>query len=205
MFVSRTLAERDAPLGRGPIARAVIVAALLSAALAAILTLDLTPGQVTLEVGQVAQRDINAPQTKQFVSDSQTEAAREQAAANVDAGVRASSRRLQDIATAQLNAFDDHRGTSAQLLQQRDDKTIASDQLVASLTQAAGTKLSETELGQIVEHVAAPVGRADRRCPRRPRHDAGQRGPRGRCRRGPAAGPQRDHDRPDGERSDHRR
>ncbi len=148
MFVSRTLAERDAPLGRGPIARAVIVAALLSAALAAILTLDLTPGQVTLEVGQVAQRDINAPQTKQFVSDSQTEAAREQAAANVTP-VYAQLAPLQDIATAQLNAFDTIAERVAQLLQQRDDKTIASDQLVASLTQAAGTKLSETELGQI--------------------------------------------------------
>jgi putative nucleotidyltransferase with HDIG domain len=148
MFVPRTLAQGDAPLGRGPLARAVIVTAILTAALMAILTLDLTPGQVTLEVGQVAQRDINAPQSKQFVSDSQTAAARDQAAANV-APVYAQIQPLQDVATAQLNAFDSTAERVAQLLQQRDDKTISADQLVASITQAAGTKLSEAELGQI--------------------------------------------------------
>jgi cyclic-di-AMP phosphodiesterase PgpH len=148
MFVSRTLAEGEKPLGRGPIARAVFVTALLAAALATILTLDLTPGQVTLEVGQVAPRDFTAPQTKQFVSDSQTEAAREQAAANV-APVYAQIAPPQDIATSQLNAFDTVAEGVAQLLQQRDDKTISADQLVASITQAAGTKLSRAEISQV--------------------------------------------------------
>jgi putative nucleotidyltransferase with HDIG domain len=148
MFVSRTLAERNVPLGRGPVARALIVTLLLTAALMAILTLDLTPGQVTLEVGQVAPRDITAPQTKQFVSDSQTEAAREQAAAAV-APVYAQIAPPQDIATAQLNAFDAMAEEVAQLLQQRDDKTISGDQLVASITQAAGTRLSQAEVAQV--------------------------------------------------------
>ncbi len=148
MFVPRTLAQGDTPLGRGPIARAVIVIAILTAALMAILTLDLTPGQVTLEVGQVAQRDIIAPQKTQFISESQTEAARDQAAANVTP-VYAQIAPLQDITTAQLKAFDSLVERVAQLLQQRDDKTIPADQAIAGITQATGSMLSDAQIGQV--------------------------------------------------------
>src|SRR5438477_3167188 len=76
MFIPRTLAGGDTRLGRGPLARAVIVMLLLAAALTAILTLSVVPGQVALDVGQVAQTEIRAPRTVQFVSQSRTDAAR---------------------------------------------------------------------------------------------------------------------------------
>ena len=76
MFIPRTLAGGDIRLGRGPFARAVIVTILLAAALTAILTLSVVPGQVALDVGQVAQTEIRAPRPIHFPSQSQTDAAR---------------------------------------------------------------------------------------------------------------------------------
>src|SRR5439155_24329036 len=76
VFIPRTLASGDLRLGRGPFARAVIVTILLAAALTAILTLSVVPGQVALDVGQVAQTEIRAPRPIHFPSQSQTDAAR---------------------------------------------------------------------------------------------------------------------------------
>src|SRR5438477_12159832 len=76
MFIPRTLAGGDTRLGRGPLARAIIVTLLLTAALTAILTLSVVPGQVAPDVGQVAQTEIRASRTTQFVSQSQNDADR---------------------------------------------------------------------------------------------------------------------------------
>ena len=76
MFIPRTLAGGDTRQGRGPLARAIILSLLLAAALTAILTLNVVPGQVVLDVGQVAQTEIRAPRPIQFTSQSLTDAAR---------------------------------------------------------------------------------------------------------------------------------
>src|SRR5438034_702975 len=83
MFIPRTLAGGDIRLGRGPLARAIIVTLLLAAALTAILTLSVVPGQVAPDVGQVAQTEIRASRPTRFVSQSQTDAARLQAASAI--------------------------------------------------------------------------------------------------------------------------
>ncbi len=148
MFVPRTLQEREAPLGRGPFARAIVVVAVLTVALTGILTFELSPGQVTFEVGQVAQTDISAPRSGTFVSESQTEAARAAAAANV-APVYAPIAPRQDIATAQLNAFDSFVERIAQILQARDQRAISSAETLTELRQASGTRLSDDEITRV--------------------------------------------------------
>src|SRR5438105_2664414 len=95
----------EARLGRGPLARAIIVTLLLAAALTAILTLSVVPGQVTLDLGQVAQTEIRAPRSIKFDSSSQTEAARLEAANAIPAQYEQIAPQA-DIATAQLKAFD---------------------------------------------------------------------------------------------------
>ncbi len=148
MFVPRTLADGNTPLGRGPLARAIIVTALLTAALMAILSLDLLSGQESLAVGQIAQRDYTAPASGSFVSESETQTARDQAAANV-APVYSQVAPRQDIATAQLNAFDVVAQRVAGLLQQRDDRQITADETVSGIEQAAGDRLPKAEIDQV--------------------------------------------------------
>jgi cyclic-di-AMP phosphodiesterase PgpH len=148
MFMPRTLTERDVHLGRGPLARAVFMTLLITAALTAILTLDLTPGQVTFELNQVAQVDVSAPRTIEFQSDSQTEAAQEQAAAQV-APQYAQIAPRQDIASTQLNAFDVLVERVGQILQERDDGQLSGDQVVTALQQAVGTRLTTDEIAQV--------------------------------------------------------
>src|SRR6476619_3850352 len=124
MFIPRTLAGGDTRLGRGPLARAIIVTLLLAAALTAILTLSVVPGQVALDLGQVAQTEIRAPRPIQFVSQSQTDAARV-AAANAIPPQYEQISPPADIATGQLRLFDQLVQAVTAVLDQRDQKALS--------------------------------------------------------------------------------
>ena len=145
MFIPRTLAERDVHLGRGPVARAVIVVLLLTAALTAILTFDLTPGQVALGVSDVAQSDIRAPRAIQFESTAQTDEARNRAAASV-VPVYEQIAPPADIASAQVRDFDLLVQNVAEVLAKRDDKSLSGTALTDALKQAAGAQLTSAEI-----------------------------------------------------------
>ena len=83
MFIPRTLAETEGGGGRGPWARALIVGALLACQPVGDHAVNVAAGQVSLGVGDVAQTEIRAPISSSFVSESQTNAAREEAADQV--------------------------------------------------------------------------------------------------------------------------
>jgi len=148
MFIPRTLAGGDTRLGRGPLARAIIVTLLLAAALTAILTLSVVPGQVTLDLGQVAQTEIRAPRSIKFDSTSQTEAARLEAANAIPAQYEQIAPQA-DIATAQLKAFDSLTQGITAVLQQRDQKAVAGDALTNKLVDASQGHLTTAQIGQL--------------------------------------------------------
>ena len=168
MFIPRTLSEREVPLGRGPVARAIAVVALLSAALLAILTLNLTPGQVSLDVNSVATADIRASEDIRFVSTSQTELARNQAAAAVPPVYeQMNGSPAADIATAQLRAFDAFRDQVGAVLQQRDEAKLTAIEVKAQLHDLAGSHLTDAEVNYLAgisvrlwQHTDAPAARA---------------------------------------------
>src|SRR6476660_2727123 len=83
MFIPRTLAQTESR-GRGAWLRAVIVGGFLTVAIFAVLSVSVASGQVNLAEGDVATADITAPITVNFISDSQTEAARAAAAEAVE-------------------------------------------------------------------------------------------------------------------------
>ncbi|MDP9270518.1 MAG: HDIG domain-containing protein [Chloroflexota bacterium] len=148
MFIPRTLAQRDVYLGRGPAARAVIVTLILAALLTAILTLDFTPGQVSVEVGSVAQSEIRAPRTTQFVSPSQTKAAQDTAAAQVLPQYAAIAP-AADIATAQLRSFELLVQNVTDTLKKRDDKTLTGNELTTTLKDQVGSRLTNAQITQL--------------------------------------------------------
>ena len=84
MFIPRTLAAHRHPLPAGTVLRAATVVVVLAALLAAILSLNVIPGQFNLTEGEVAQQTVQAPRTISFTSVSATEAEREQAASRVE-------------------------------------------------------------------------------------------------------------------------
>src|SRR5437660_1346466 len=145
---ARCPAGGDLRLGRGPFARAVIVTVLLAAALTAILTLSVVPGQVALDVGQVAQTEIRAPRPIHFPSPSQTDAAR-LAAANAIPPQYEQIAPPGDIASEQLKSLDSLTQSVTGALQQRDQKTLSGDALLAKLNLVAGTRLTTAQIGQV--------------------------------------------------------
>jgi len=148
MFIPRTLARGDVRLGRGPLARAVVLTLLLAAALAAILTLSVVPGQVALDVRQVAQSEIRAPRSVKFDSQSQTEAARLEAANAIPSQYEQIAPPA-DIASGQLKMFDSLTQGVTAVLQQRDQKTVSGDALVGKLNEAAGNRLTTAQISQL--------------------------------------------------------
>ena len=84
MFIPRTLAELEGPPGSAALGRALIVVALVTAALFLVLSANITLGQENLADGEIAPRDIRAPREVTFDSASLTEAARDDAAADVE-------------------------------------------------------------------------------------------------------------------------
>ena len=77
MFIPRTLAELEGRPGRGALLRAIIVGGIVAIGLFLVLSANITLGQESLKVGDIATRDIRAPRDATFISASQTEAARE--------------------------------------------------------------------------------------------------------------------------------
>ena len=81
MFIPRTLAQGDRRVPGGAVVRAVGIGLFLTLALTLILAASFAPGQVNLRAGQVAPETINAPSSVTFVSEVETNAQREAAAA----------------------------------------------------------------------------------------------------------------------------
>ncbi len=131
MFIPRTLARTEGP-GRGAWARAVIVGGFIAVALFAVLSVNIASGQVNLAVGDVPTTDIPAPFTVSFISDSQSEAAR-QAAADAVVPVYEPIAPLADIRDRQLNSYDTITRSVRTVLIQRDSGTISSDQVQVRL------------------------------------------------------------------------
>ena len=136
MFIPRTLAETEGGGGRGPWARALIVGALLAASLWAIMSVNVATGQVNLAVGDVAQTEIRAPISKKFVSESQTNAAREEAADQV-ATVYVPIAPLADIVDQQLRAYDAVVGGITSTLEQRDAGAVTDEEVPDELNRIA--------------------------------------------------------------------
>ena len=148
MFIPRTLAGGDVRLGRGSLARAIILTLLLAAALTTILTLSVVPGQVALNVGQVAQTEIRASRPIQFISQSQTDAAR-LAAANSIPPQYEQIAPPADVATTQLKAFDLLTQGVTEVLQQRDQKSLSGDALTNKLVDATQSRLTTAQINEL--------------------------------------------------------
>jgi putative nucleotidyltransferase with HDIG domain len=136
MFIPRTLAETEGGGGRGPWARALIVGALLAVLLWAIMTISVSAGQVSLAVGDVAPSDIRAPSSKTFVSESQTSAAKEEAADRVQT-VYVPIAPQADISEEQLRAYDAVVSAIARTLERRDSDSLPAEDVPAELKRVA--------------------------------------------------------------------
>jgi cyclic-di-AMP phosphodiesterase PgpH len=148
MFTPRTLAESDVPVGRGPVARAVGITIVLAAVLTAILTLSISPGAVNLDVGQVAPNEIRAPRAISFVSPSETEAKRKEAASKVVSQYEQIAPPT-DIANTQLRSFDELVKAVSQTLQDRDNKTIPVAAVPGRLAQIASSNLTDAQIALV--------------------------------------------------------
>jgi putative nucleotidyltransferase with HDIG domain len=149
MFIPRTLAQTEGGGRQGPWVRALIVGMLLALSLWAIMSVNVASGQVNLAVGDVAQTEIRAPISRSFVSESQTNAAREEAADQV-ATVYVPIAPLADIQDQQLRAYDAVIGGITRTLEQRDAGTLTEDDVPAELQRIAPQLTDEQ-----VERVAA--------------------------------------------------
>ncbi|HLE89153.1 MAG TPA: HDIG domain-containing protein [Candidatus Limnocylindria bacterium] len=134
MFIPRTLARTEGP-GRGAWARAAIVGGFLAVAIFAVLSVNIGAGQVSLAVGDVVTADISAPSTRSFVSDSQTEAARQAAADAVDPIFEPIAPRA-DIRARQLRFYDGIVRAVRLVLLQRDSGTLTTDEVLTELADA---------------------------------------------------------------------
>jgi cyclic-di-AMP phosphodiesterase PgpH len=144
MFVPRTLMDTEGGPGRGALARAVMVGALLAAVLFAVMTVRIAPGGTSLAVGDVAQADLSADQDLSFVSESQTEAARQEAAAAVqDVYVQIAPR--ADIQDRQLRMYDAAVRPISGVLERRDAQALPVEEVPAELTRVAPA-LSEAQV-----------------------------------------------------------
>jgi len=138
--------EGPAP-GRGALARALIVGGLLAIVLFAVMTLSIGAGGVNPAEGDVAQEDISADQDLSFVSESQTEAALQEAAAGVqDVYVQIAPR--ADIAERQLRFYDAVVRQITGVLERRDAGTLAAEEVPAELGRVAPV-LTDAQVGQL--------------------------------------------------------
>ena len=147
MFIPRTLAQTSTGPGRAALARAALVALLLAVALFSVLSFSFTPGQINLEVNDVARQEIRAPSTVTFTSQSQTEAARAAAAAAVERVYQPISDPAA-IRQQQLSDFDDVANEVNRLLASRDAGGLTPEKLTADLN-AALPDLSDAQIALI--------------------------------------------------------
>jgi putative nucleotidyltransferase with HDIG domain len=147
VFIPRTLAETEGGRGRGPWARALIVGALLALGLWAIMTISVAGGGVNLAVGDVAQTEIRAPISRSFVSESQTNAAKEEAADAVQPVYVPIAPRA-DISEQQLRAYDAVVSGITGTLERRDADTLSDDEVPAELKRVA-PQLTESQVERL--------------------------------------------------------
>ncbi len=152
MFIPRTLAETSMGPGRAALARAVLIALMLAAALFGVLSFSFTPGQISLEVNDVARQEIRAPTTVTFTSQSQTEAARNAAAATVEK-VYEPIGDPAAIRMQQLREFDSAVGEVSRLLASRDARRLTAEKLKSELNAA----LPDRSDAQIALIAAVPL------------------------------------------------
>jgi putative nucleotidyltransferase with HDIG domain len=147
MFVPRTLMETEGGPRRGAVARALIVGGALALLLFGILTVNIATAGVSLDEGDVAQADISADADLSFVSDSQTQAAQDEAAAAVqDVYVQIAPR--SDIQDRQLRLYDAVIRQISGVLEQRDAGTLTADDVPAELDRLVPT-LSDAQVAQL--------------------------------------------------------
>jgi cyclic-di-AMP phosphodiesterase PgpH len=137
MFIPRTLTEiSDGRPGRAAVARAIVVAAVVTAALFLILSANITLGQEDLEAGQIAERDIRAPRDITFDSVTLTRAARDAAAADVPAQTVTAKAPADNLAE-QLTAFDSFARGVTRVLNLRDRGTLSIAQAADRISEDA--------------------------------------------------------------------
>ena len=147
MFIPRTLAETEGGGGRGPWARALIVGALLAFTLWAIMTVSVGGGQISLVVGDVAEDEIQATESITFVSESQTNARKEEAADRVQTVYVALGPRA-DISEEQLRAYDAYAAGITRTLERRDEGTLPAADVPAELDRVA-PQLSDVQVARL--------------------------------------------------------
>ncbi|MEO8509755.1 MAG: HDIG domain-containing metalloprotein [Chloroflexota bacterium] len=141
MFIPRTLSQGDRRIPGGAVVRAVGIGLLLTLALTLILAATIGPGQVNLRAGQVAPETINAPSSITFVSEVQTEAQRDAAAAaEEDVFVP-----IPGVRMDQVNAFDTVASRIRRALELRDNGIYNAEELPAAISSRAST-LSDAQV-----------------------------------------------------------
>jgi putative nucleotidyltransferase with HDIG domain len=146
VFIPRTLAETEGGGGRGPWARALIVAGILTALLWGILTFRVSGG-ASLNVGDVAQSEITAPISKSFVSESRTTAAREEAADAVPTAYVPIAP-LADIREQQLSAYQAVADGIERTLERRETEELTPEAVASELKRIA-PQLTEEQVDYI--------------------------------------------------------
>ena len=136
MFIPRTLAELDGRPGRGALLRAIAVGAIVAVGLFFVLSANITLGQESLEVGDIAERDIRAPRDATFVSTSQTEAAREAAAAAIGP-LHEQIEPPVDNQEDQLRAYDMVARRVTRILEARDADGLGAEEVSQRLADEA--------------------------------------------------------------------
>ena len=135
MFIPRTLSQGDRRVPGGAVVRAVGVGLLLTLAITLILAASFTPGQVNLRAGQVAPQTINAPSSITFVSEVETEAQQDAAAAAQDDVFVA----IPGIRMQQLEAYDTVTSRVRRALELRDNGVYDAEELPAAIQSRAST------------------------------------------------------------------
>ena len=141
MFIPRTLSQGDRRVPGGAVVRAVGVGLLLTLAITLILAASFTPGQVNLRAGQVAPQTINAPSSITFVSEVETEAQQDAAAAAQDDVFVA----IPGIRMQQLEAYDTVTSRVRRALELRDNGVYDAEELPAAIQSRAST-MSEAQI-----------------------------------------------------------
>ncbi len=105
-FIPRTLAELgEGGPGRAAVTRAALIVSLLALAIFGVLTVSLTPSQVNLAVGDIAEADVRAPQDATYQSQVLTDEKKQQAADAVETQYEP-IRPRPDISAEQLGRLD---------------------------------------------------------------------------------------------------
>ncbi len=153
MFIPRTLQSTDAPRGRGPLLRAILVGAVVAIGLFAVMSVSVGGPRVDLAVGDVAVDEIRAPRAVSFISESQTDAAREVAAAAVEP-VYEPIGPPADISDEALRAYDATGRLIAAILTRRDNGSLTPEEVPAAISDAV-PGINEAQVTQLATMTTA--------------------------------------------------